>query len=139
MSDEVPRKPIPRGRLVEFVRFIFVTLFALGGYEIGANVWIPKSDPGRTVLGIVLGALVGYVAGGVFGRQTAQAVSAVEREFTRAAPAEIAAGVAGLVVGLVIALLLSIPLFRLPQARSTSSIPAHSSTGGCSISSGPAS
>jgi len=116
VSDEVPRKPIPRGRLVEFVRFIFVTLFALGGYEIGANVWIPKSDPGRTVLGIVLGALVGYVAGGVFGRQTAQAVSAVEREFTRAAPAEIAAGVAGLVVGLVIALLLSIPLFRLPQA-----------------------
>jgi uncharacterized protein YacL len=58
---------------------------------------------------------VGYVFGGFFGRQTAQAVSAVEKEFRRAPAAEIAAGVAGLVVGLVIALLLSIPIFRLPS------------------------
>ena len=105
-----------RGRLVEFVRFIFITLFALGGYEIGAKVWVPKDQPGRTVLGIVLGALFGYVFGGIFGRQTAQAVNTVEKEFRRAPAAEIAAGVAGLVVGLVIALLLSIPMFRLPSA-----------------------
>jgi len=102
--------------LVEFVRFIFVTLFALGGYEIASKVWVPKDDPWRSALGIVLGALLGYVVGGIFGRQTAQAVDAVEHEFRRAPAAEIAAGVVGLIVGLVIALLLSIPLFRLPSA-----------------------
>jgi uncharacterized protein YacL len=107
---------VARGRLVEFVRFIFITLFALGGYEIGAKLWDPKDQPGRTVLGIVVGALLGYVVGGIFGRQTAHAVDEVEREFRRAPAAEIAAGVAGLIVGLVIALLLSIPMFRLPSA-----------------------
>src|SRR5438477_516852 len=100
VSEEIPRKPVPRGRLVEFVRFIFVTLFALAGYEIAANVWTPTGDTGRTVLGIVVGALFGYVAGGVFGRQTAYAITAVEREFRRASAAEVTAGVAGLVVGL---------------------------------------
>ena len=115
MSEEIPPKQVPRGRLVEFVRFIFVTLFALAGYEIAVNAWTPKGDTGRSVLGIVVGALVGYVAGGVFGRQTAHAVSAVEKEFRRAPAAEVAAGIAGLVIGLVIALLLSVPLFRLPN------------------------
>lgn len=114
MSDSHPRKPVPRGRLVEFVRFIFVVLFAIGGYEVVTNVGSPTT--GNTVLGIVLGSAVGYVGGGVFGRQTATAVSAVEQELRKASAAEIAAGVAGLLVGLVIALLLSFPLFKLPPA-----------------------
>ncbi len=114
VSESQPRKSPPRGRLVEFVRFIFVTLFAVGGYEIGAHVWTPEGDPGRTILGIVLGALLGYVFGGIFGRQTAHALGAVEREFRRAPAAEVAAGVAGLLVGLVITLLVTIPLFRIP-------------------------
>ena len=116
MSDQTPPKQVPRGRLVEFVRFIFVTLFALAGYEIAANVWTPSGNTGRTVLGIVVGALMGYVAGGVFGRQTAHAVSVVELEFRRTPAAEIAAGITGVVIGLVMALLFSIPLFRLPTA-----------------------
>ena len=115
MSEDLPRKQVPRGRLVEFVRFIFVTLFALGGYEIAIHVDTSADPAGRATLGIVLGALLGYVVGGFFGRQTVQAVSAVEREFHRAPAAEIAAGVAGLIVGLVIALLLSLPIFRLPS------------------------
>ncbi|MDP9341305.1 MAG: TRAM domain-containing protein [Actinomycetota bacterium] len=114
MSEPRTRKPVPRGRLVEFVRFIFVVLFAIGGYEVATNVG--SQATGNTVLGIVLGSATGYVAGGVFGRQTATAVSAVEQEFRRASAAEIAAGVAGLMVGLVISLLLSIPLFKLPAA-----------------------
>ncbi len=116
MSEDLPPKQVPRGRLVEFVRFIFVTLFALGGYEIAIHVDTARDETWRAAIGIVLGALVGYVFGGFFGRQTAQAVSAVEKEFRRAPAAEIAAGVAGLIVGLVIALLLSIPMFRLPSA-----------------------
>ncbi len=114
MSESRTRKQLPRGRLVEFVRFIFVVLFAIGGYEVVTNIGAPTA--GHTVLGIVLGSATGYVAGGVFGRQTAFTLSAVEQEFGKASPAEIAAGVAGLVVGLVIALLLSFPLFRLPAA-----------------------
>jgi uncharacterized protein YacL len=116
VSEAPPPQKATRGRLVEFVRFIFITLFALAGYEIGARAWAPKDQPWRTVLGIVLGALLGYVVGGIFGRQTAHAVDAVEHEFRRAPAAEIAAGVVGLIVGLIIALLLSIPIFRLPSA-----------------------
>jgi uncharacterized protein YacL len=118
VSEDHPPKQVPRGRLVEFVRFIFVTLFALGGYEIAIHLDTARDATWRAALGIVLGALVGYVFGGIFGRQTAQALSAVEREFRRAPAAEIAAGVAGLVVGLVIALLVSIPMFRLPPGAS---------------------
>jgi uncharacterized protein YacL len=101
-----------RGRLVEFVRFIFVALFAIGGYEVATR--LGEASTPKTILGIVLGSAVGYVAGGVFGRQTAQAVGTVEREFRRASAAEIVAGVLGLVAGLLIALLLSFPLFQLP-------------------------
>jgi len=115
VSEDLPRKQVPRGRLVEFVRFIFVALFALGGYEIAIHVATASDETGRAAIGIVLGALLGYVIGGFFGRQTVQAVSAVEKEFRRAPAAEIAAGVAGLIVGLVIALLVSIPMFRLPS------------------------
>ncbi len=114
MSEHHTRKFVPRGRLVEFVRFIFVVLFAIGGYEVATNVGAKTT--GNTVLGIVLGSAVGYVGGGVLGRQTASAVSDVEQEFRKASAAEISAGVAGLVVGLVIALLLSFPLFKLPAA-----------------------
>ncbi|HXJ62379.1 MAG TPA: TRAM domain-containing protein [Actinomycetota bacterium] len=115
MSEARPPRKATRGRLVEFVRFIFITLFALAGYEVGAKLWSPHDEPWRTVVGIVVGALLGYVVGGIFGRQTAHAVDAVEKEFRRAPAAEVAAGVVGLIVGLVIALLLSIPLFRLPS------------------------
>ncbi len=116
VSEAPPPPKARRGRLVEFVRFIFITLFALAGYEIGARAWDPRNEPWRTVIGIVLGALLGYVVGGIFGRQTASAVDAVEHEFRRAPAAEIAAGVVGLIVGLIIALLLSLPIFRLPSA-----------------------
>lgn len=112
-SEKSPREP-SRGRLVEFVRFIFVALFAIGGYEVATRVGTPTTA--QIALGIVLGSAIGYVAGGVLGRQTAQAVTSVEREFRRAPAAEIVAGVAGLIVGLLIALLLSFPLVQLPAA-----------------------
>jgi uncharacterized protein YacL len=54
------------------------------------------------------------VLGGIFGRQTASAVSSIEREFRRVPAAELVAGAAGLIAGLAIAALLSVPLFRLP-------------------------
>jgi uncharacterized protein YacL len=111
MSPERRGTP-PRGTLVEFVRLIMVVLLAIAGFEIARRV---NATTGTAVLGIVLGSATGYVLGGVLGRQTAAAVSSVEREFRRISAAEIAAGVAGIIVALLIALLASIPLFRLPN------------------------
>jgi uncharacterized protein YacL len=113
VSEDRRRQPVPRGTLVEFVRLIIVTLFAIAGFEVGQHAGTATTT--KAVLGIVLGSATGYVVGGVLGRQTFFAVSAVEREFRRAPAAEIAAGVAGLIMGLVIALLISLPLFRLPN------------------------
>ena len=86
-EDPGPRRSPVRGGLVEFVRLIFVVLFSIAGFEIAIHVH--PVTTGRTVVGIVLGAASGYVLGGVLGRQTASAVSQVEREFARASAAEI--------------------------------------------------
>src|SRR5436309_9564375 len=112
MSPESDGGRTPRGALVEFVRLIMVVLLAIAGFEIARRV---NGKTGTAVLGIVLGSASGYVLGGVLGRQTAVAVSSVEREFRRISAAEIAAGVAGIVIALLIALLASIPLFHLPN------------------------
>jgi uncharacterized protein YacL len=105
-------REFPRGRLVEFVRLIFVVLFAAAGYETGKR--IGPSDPSRILLGVVLGSATGFVLGGVFGRQTASAVSTMEREFRRVPAPELAAGTFGTIVGLALAALATVPLFRLP-------------------------
>ncbi|MFB3737848.1 MAG: PIN/TRAM domain-containing protein [Candidatus Velamenicoccus archaeovorus] len=106
------RRAIPRGRLVEFVRLIFVVLFAVAGYTVARGMSNPTGR--STLIGVVLGTGTGFVLGGVFGRQTASAVSAVEREFRRVPAAELVAGAAGLIVGLGVAALATVPLFRLP-------------------------
>lgn len=111
-ASKTPKASPPRGRLVEFVRLIFVGMFTWVGYLVATGVKPERTS--KTVLGVVLGSAIGYVFGGVFGRQTAVAVSTVERELQRASAAEIAAGAAGLVVGLVASFLLTFPLFRLP-------------------------
>ena len=120
MNGLLHRSPGPRGALVEFVRLIFVVLFAIAGYEIAVHV--EAQGTGRIVVGIILGSATGYVLGGVLGRQTAEAVSSIEREFTKITAAEVTAGVLGLVIGLVIAFLLSLPLFRLPPAAAWPSV-----------------
>ncbi len=113
MSHTESEKRRPRGRFVEFVRLIFVALFAAGGYIVATRLSQP-STTGRTLLGVVLGSGIGFVLGGVLGRQTATAVSSMEREFRRVPAAEIVAGAAGLIVGLAIAALSTVPVFRLP-------------------------
>jgi uncharacterized protein YacL len=105
-------RSLPRGRFVEFVRLIFVVLFAAGGYTVATRLSEPSTR--RTLLGVVLGSGIGFVIGGAFGRQTATAVSAMEREFRRVPAAEVVAGAAGLIVGLSIAALATFPIFRLP-------------------------
>lgn len=105
-------RSFPRGRLVEFVRLIFVLMGAIAGYTIATEIQEGKAS--RILLGVVLGAATGFVIGGVFGRQTVSAVSAMEREFRRVPAAEVAAGTVGLVLGLVVAALATFPLFRLP-------------------------
>lgn len=106
------RPALPKGRLVEFVRLIFVVLFAAAGYTIAWDVSF--RDPSRTVLGVVLGSATGFVVGGVLGRQTATAVRSMEAELRRVPAAEIVAGLAGLLSGLAVAALISVPVFRLP-------------------------
>jgi len=88
-SGEEPRA-IPRGRLVEFVRLIFVLLFAAGGYTVATQVGSPTTT--RTLLGVILGSGTGFVLGGVLGRQTASAVNEMEREFRRVPAPELVAG-----------------------------------------------
>ncbi len=103
---------LPRGRFVELIRLIFVVLFAAGGYIVATRLQDPSTQ--RTLLGIVVGSGIGFVLGGAFGRQTATAVSSMEREFRRVPAAEVVAGAAGLIAGLAIAALATVPVFRLP-------------------------
>jgi uncharacterized protein YacL len=103
---------LPRGRFVEFIRLIFVVLFAAGGYIVATRLQDPSTQ--RTLVGVVIGSGVGFVLGGAFGRQTASAVSSMERELRRVPAAEVVAGAAGLIGGLAIAALATVPVFRLP-------------------------
>ena len=119
MTSEEPREPREaraqlRGKLVEGVRLIFITLFATGGYTIGVKANAEPSTA-RTILFVFLGAATGYVLGGIFGRLTIRAVSGMEEELRRRQPAELAGGTVGLVIGLVIAALLMLPLLFLPR------------------------
>lgn len=106
------RERLPRGRLVEFVRLIFVLLFTVAGYTIGTSV--SAGNRVQTILIVVLGSATGFVLGGVLGRQTATAVRTLEADLRRVPAAEVVAGMGGLITGLGIAALLSIPIFRLP-------------------------
>jgi uncharacterized protein YacL len=100
------------GRLVEFVRMLFVLMFAAAGYIVATR--IGNQETQRTLLGVVLGVSVGFVLGGVLGRQTAAAVSTVEEQIRHVPAAEVVAGTGGLIAGLATAALLSVPVFRLP-------------------------
>ena len=114
------RRSSPRGRLVEFVRLIFVTLFAAAGYTVATRV--SATSPSRTLAYVVLGTSTGFVFGGVLGRQTATAVRSMEEELRKVPAAEIVAGVGGLIAGLAVAALLSIPVFRLPPLAAWTSV-----------------
>src|SRR5688500_19793348 len=95
VADE--HRSLPRGRLVEFVRLIFVVLFAVAGYSIGTRVGPPSTS--HTLLGIVLGSATGFVLGGVLGRQTATAVQTIEEGIRRVPAADGGGGGGGLVMG----------------------------------------
>jgi uncharacterized protein YacL len=114
------RPPPARGRLVEFVRLLFVMLFAVAGYSIATHV--APSTPSRILLGVVLGTSTGFVLGGVLGRQTVVAVRSMEEELRKVPAAEIVAGVACLIAGLAVAALLSVPVFRLPALTAWTSV-----------------
>jgi uncharacterized protein YacL len=106
------RRTVPRGRLVEFVRLLFVVLFAVAGYSIGRHVSVPEAS--KTAVGVVLGSAAGFVVGGVLGRQTVSAVRTMEEELRRVPASEVVAGIGGLILGLALAATISVPVFRLP-------------------------
>jgi uncharacterized protein YacL len=114
------RESIPRGRLVEFVRLIFVLLFTVAGFTIGTR--LPDQDTTKMIMAVVLGSSTGFVLGGVLGRQTAAAVRTVEEDLRRVPAAEIVAGLVGLIIGLAIAALVSVPVFRLPPLAAWTSV-----------------
>jgi uncharacterized protein YacL len=118
-TEGARRRP-PSGRLVEFVRLIFVVLFAAAGYIVATR--IGSIETSRTLVGVVLGTSTGFVLGGVLGRQTASAVRSIESDLRRVPAAEIVAGAAGLITGLAIAALLSVPVFRLPPLAAWTSV-----------------
>ena len=103
---------VPHGRLVEFVRLIFVLLFTVAGYTVGRNISEP--DTPKTVLSVLVGSGTGFVLGGVLGRQTATAVRTIEADLRRVPAAEIVAGTGGLLIALAVAAVVSVPIFRLP-------------------------
>ena len=74
--ESAERPPAPKGRLVEFVRLIFVTLFAAAGYTVATG--LPEPTTSKTLVWVVLGTATGFVLGGVLGRQTATAVRTME-------------------------------------------------------------
>ena len=119
VEPEVERPRPPRGRLVEFVRLIFVVLFAAAGYTIATKT---SAGGSRVLLGVVLGSSTGFVLGGVLGRQTANAVRTMEEDLRRVPAAEIVAGSAGMIAGLAVAALLSVPVFRLPPLAAWTSV-----------------
>jgi uncharacterized protein YacL len=100
--------------MVEAMRLIMVSLFAVAGWEVASRTGPQKS--GRLLVGIVVGSGVGFVLGGALGRRTASAVSEVEREFRRIPAADALSATIGLVVALGLAALLAVPLFHLPPA-----------------------
>jgi uncharacterized protein YacL len=110
----------PGGRLVEFVRLIFILLFAAAGYTVATR--LGSTSPSRTLVGVVLGISTGFVLGGVLGRQTVSAVTSAEEQLRRVPAAEIVAGAAGLIFGLALAALLSVPIFRLPPLAAWTSV-----------------
>ena len=114
------RSRASQGFVVEFVRLIMVVLFAVAGWEISASLVGGPSS--RNLVGIVVGSMLGYVLGGLLGRQTASAVSGMEREFDQVPAAELLAGTIGTTMGLGLATLLSFPLFHLPAAASYASV-----------------
>ena len=100
---------LPRGRLVEIVRLIFITLLGTSGFTVATQVG-GSVTTSKTLLGVFLGALTGYVVGGVFGRLTATAVMGLEETFGRRSAAETVMGAAGLLIGLAISFLITLPL-----------------------------
>ena len=104
-------RTLPHGRLVEFVRLLFVVLFAVGGLSVGRHIGVETPN---ALLGVVLGSATGFVLGGVLGRQTATAIRTMEEELRRVPAAEIVAGTGGLVIGLAMSAAISVPIFRLP-------------------------
>ena len=110
----------PRGRLVEFVRLLFVVLFTAAGYTVATR--LGHVAPPRIVLGVALGSATGFVLGGVLGRQTYSAVRSMEQDLREVPAAEVVAGAGGLIAGLAVAALLSVPIFRLPPLAAWTSV-----------------
>src|SRR6185437_15686596 len=101
-------RELPRGRLVEAVRLVFITLLGTAGYRIGTST---ATDSTTTVLlSVFLGSAIGYVVGGAFGRVTFRAVTGLEQDLRRRPAPVVAGGSVGLVVGLLVSALLMIPL-----------------------------
>jgi uncharacterized protein YacL len=106
-------RDVPRGRLVEGVRLVCITLLGTAGYRIGTSSG-GTTTTATALLSIFLGSAIGYVIGGVFGRLTFRAVSGLEQDLRRRPAPAVAGGSVGLVVGLLVSALLMIPLLFLP-------------------------
>lgn len=95
--------------LVQVIRFLFVIIGAVAGYELAANViHTPRGIPG-IILYIIIGCGVGYIIGSLVGKRLDKAMNWLESTVQKMPGFDLFVGVLGLVIGLFIAWLVSIP------------------------------
>lgn len=105
--------------VVLIVRFIFMFVGGIGGYELGELLersYLQKLDPTYSVIGFIISILVcvglGFVIGGAAGRYTAKLLNRFEVAIQDIPGTDLLMGAVGIIAGFLIAFLPSMILFR---------------------------
>lgn len=94
--------------LVQVIRFLFVIVGAVAGYELTKVIQAPHGITG-IILFIIIGCGVGYVIGSLVGKRLDRVMNWLESAVQKMPGFDLFISVLGLVIGLFIALLVSIP------------------------------
>ena len=101
--------------LVQIIRFLFVTIGAVVGYELAINViHTPSGWPG-IILYVIIGCGVGYIIGSLVGKRLDRVMEWLDSAIQKMPGFDLFVAVLGLVIGLFIAWLVSIPFSSIPN------------------------